>query len=84
MGVMQRACILVLSLSMWTLAGCAFTAAPPGHVAKEWATAFRELQLTPIFPPREDVQVGDIYIVPVEPGEEEERAFKEKGYLPRG
>ena len=84
MGVMQRACILVLSLSMWTLAGCAFTGAPPGHVAKEWATAFRELQLTPIFPPREDVQVGDIYIVPVEPGEEEERAFKEKGYLPRG
>lgn len=64
-------------------AGCATSTAKPGYVAKQWATAFRELQLTPIFPPREDVQVGDIYVVPVAP-EDEKKVFGARGYLPRG
>jgi len=66
------------------IAGCSSTTpVEPGNVAKQWATAFRELQLTPVFPPREDVQVGDVYVVPVAP-EDEEEIFRDKGYLPRG
>lgn len=74
---------LILLLCIVVTAGCATSPAPQGYVAKQWATAFRELQITPVFPPREDVQVGDIYVVPVAP-EDEEAVFLAKGYLPRG
>jgi len=64
-------------------AGCSSPTVEPGYVAKQWAVAFRELQLTPVFPPREDVQVGDVYVVPVAP-EDEQKLFRTRGYLPRG
>ncbi len=75
--------VLILLTCGLLTAGCATAPAPAGYVAKQWATAFRELQITPIFPPREDVQVGDIYVAPVAP-EDEEAVFSAKGYLPRG
>ena len=43
----------------------------------------RELGIIPVFPPREDVQVGDVYIAPVSP-DEELRALKKKEFLPLG
>jgi hypothetical protein len=39
------------------------TPAPPGTAVREWSCKIRELQIQPIFPPREDFAVGDIYIV---------------------
>lgn len=33
-----------------------------GDFQKEWNLALRELGINPIFPPREDVQVGDVYV----------------------
>lgn len=33
-------------------------------VAKSWSERLSEYQITPIFPPREDVYVGDVYLVP--------------------
>ena len=33
-----------------------------GKVMREWTNTIGQLGLTPIFPPREDVQVGDIYV----------------------
>lgn len=75
--------IFFLLSFVFLTSGCATSPAPEGYVAKQWATAFRELQITPIFPPREDVQVGDIYVVPVAP-EDEDAIFEAKGYLPRG
>jgi hypothetical protein len=63
------------------LAGCVNT--PRGYVAKEWSSTMRELGIIPVFPPREDVQVGDVYLAPVSP-DEEIKAFKKKEFLPLG
>jgi hypothetical protein len=63
------------------LTGCAST--PPGYVAREWSLAIRELGITPVFPPREDLQVGDIYMAPSTP-EREAVLLDEKGFVPLG
>ncbi len=39
----------------------------PGYVAKEWSTTIREFGIVPVFPPREDLAVGDIYLSPTPP-----------------
>jgi hypothetical protein len=57
--------------------------APRGYVAKEWSETLRELSIIPVFPPREDVQVGDIYAAPSKP-EDEEKLLKKTGFLPIG
>ena len=54
-----------------------------GMVAREWSEEMRELQINPVFPAREDLQVGDIYLPATTPEDAEER-IKEKGYLPIG
>ena len=56
----------------------------PGFVGKEWSATIREFGVVPVFPPREDVQVGDIYISPVAPDEEiEKRLINKHGtFLP--
>jgi hypothetical protein len=62
------------------LAGCG-TNVEPGFVAKQWAGEMRELQINPVFPPREDFQVGDVYLPAVRP-EDAEAKIAEKGYMP--
>jgi outer membrane protein OmpA-like peptidoglycan-associated protein len=34
----------------------------PGLVARRWAEGIGQLRLSPLFPPREDIEVGDIYL----------------------
>lgn len=77
---MRQRAVLISILSI-LLGGCAST--PRGYVAKEWSLTMRELGIVPVFPPREDVQVGDVYVAPVSPDQEVE-AFKKKRYLPLG
>lgn len=72
---------MVLFLMAMGLAGCAST--PPGYVAREWSKAMRELGITPVFPPREDLQVGDIYMSPSTP-EREAVLLDETGFVPLG
>ncbi len=44
------------------LPGCATLTMPKRlHVQQQWAQTFRELGIVPVFPPREDVYVGDMY-----------------------
>lgn len=43
------------------LIGCVST--PRGAAAREWSLSLRELQIVPVFPPREDVYVGDVYAI---------------------
>lgn len=74
-----HSCSIVLILVVTI--GCMKT--PPGYVAREWSTTMRELAITPVFPPREDVQVGDIYMAPTAPNGEQEILDK-KGFLPMG
>ena len=33
------------------------------HIIQEWDSAVRRLGITPVFPPREDTQVGDLYLI---------------------
>ncbi len=75
----SRAPLFICAALFFT--GCANT--PPGYVAKEWSATMRELGIIPVFPPREDVLVGDVYIAPVSP-DEEVAAFKKKEFLPLG
>ena len=49
------------------LAGCTNT--DPGFVAKQWSEEMRELQMNPVFPPREDFYVGDVYLPAVRPAD---------------
>jgi hypothetical protein len=43
-------------------AGCSNPVAP-GFLAREWTESLREQQVHALFPPREDVRVGDIYLL---------------------
>lgn len=52
--------LAVLLLGATVLSGCA-NKFGPGQLARDWSCKMREMQIAPIFPPREDVQVGDIY-----------------------
>lgn len=77
---MKAKLFLPIALSM-ALLGCE-NAAPnkPGFVAKQWFEQIRELQVNVVFPPREDVQVGDIYITPQT--EHAQKIIDSEDYLP--
>lgn len=51
--------LVVLASGLFIFA-CA--AAKPGEVQRAWVSTLREMGIHPVFPPREDVQVGDIYL----------------------
>jgi hypothetical protein len=72
---------MVLVTCLIALTSC--TGIPRGYVAREWSMTMRELNITAVFPPREDVYVGDIYPAPVNPSQEDELR-KKKGWLPLG
>lgn len=58
----------------------------PGRFAKEWSDNMRELQVYPVFPPREDLQVGDVYLL-TDPTPEAIRSPSQAssiGFLPIG
>ncbi|HSK40827.1 MAG TPA: hypothetical protein VK943_13760 [Arenibaculum sp.] len=60
------------------LAGCAVSR-DPGYVAREWEDSMRELSIYPLFPPREDVQVGDVYVLQAADGQVPEDGFTTPG-----
>ncbi|MEM6504861.1 MAG: hypothetical protein AAF711_05295 [Planctomycetota bacterium] len=50
-------------------------------VAKDWNKTIRASQVMPVYPPTEDLQPGDMFIV-TSTLEEQHDAWKKKGYLP--
>lgn len=42
------------------MSGCAAKYGP-GQLARDWSCKMREMQIRPLFPPREDFHVGDLY-----------------------
>ena len=59
---MNNKLIISAVLSLFLISSCA-TNKP---VAKNWGERLREYQIVPIFPPREDVYIGDVYVASVE------------------
>ena len=66
MDILKSAFVLLLVM---LLTGCPKT--DRGYVQREWAMSLRELGITPIFPPREDLVVGDIYAYNYDPNDVE-------------
>jgi hypothetical protein len=78
-------CIFLALFTLLVLAGT-YPAAKTekGYVMKEWCSQMRELGIVPIFPPREDVQVGDIYVYPYDPSDSEIEKLVGSNYSPIG
>lgn len=54
----------LISLSLLLSACSALT--PTGQLSLEYAKAARQIGITPVYPPREEFQVGDVFLVSVE------------------
>src|SRR5438552_2429103 len=48
------------------LAGCR-SHYTPGFVYRDWSARMNEMGIFTVFPPREDIVVGDVYAVPLHP-----------------
>ena len=58
-------------LTVIVLLGCKSNELEFVEVQKEWATMFRQLGIVPIYPPREDYFVGDVYASSYDPHDPE-------------
>ena len=61
---------IVLLAIVLTLPGCPIQQDDRLFVQREWSKSLRELGIVPVFPPREDFYVGDIYAYGYDPGGE--------------
>lgn len=55
---------LILTLTLALIYGCTYNR---GLVYREWTETMSQLGIFPVFPPREDVQVGDVWLLPMHP-----------------
>jgi hypothetical protein len=60
-GVLKANVALVSVLLALGTGACATRPPPQGFVAEQWGRNLAELRILPVFPPREDVQPGDVY-----------------------
>jgi hypothetical protein len=59
---------LFISVLIATLLLSACVTQPkPGSVYRDWAARMSEMGIFPVFPPREDIVVGDVYFLPSHP-----------------
>lgn len=56
-----------VAMNLIVLCGCSSDRLDPGKIEKEWSTSTRQLGVYPLFPPKERVYPGDIYIFPTAP-----------------
>src|SRR5712691_1528623 len=49
------------------LSGCASNKSKYGSVYREWSSRMSEMGIFPVYPPREDIVVGDVYALPLHP-----------------
>lgn len=70
-----------IALLLATCAIVACSATPEkGRVQREWVNTLRELGINPVFPPREDLQVGDVYLRRGDP--EDPATVSKRGFVP--
>jgi hypothetical protein len=63
------------------LAACATPQGQLERVAKDWCLTIRASQVLPVYPPSEDVEPGDVFIVDTSLADQA-RVYEEKGFLP--
>ncbi len=69
MNSRHAALILLCSAVTAGLTGCAHKQVfKHGQVYRDWNDRLSEMGVLPVFPPREDIVVGDIYLLPMHPG----------------
>jgi hypothetical protein len=51
------------------------------HIAKDWCLTIRASQVIPVYPLTEDIHPGDVFLVQVPIGRQQE-IYKDKGFLP--
>ncbi|WP_353117284.1 hypothetical protein [Nitratidesulfovibrio sp.] len=74
-------CGLLLGLALLT-AGCNHARyRQMESVASDWCMTIRASQVIPVYPPREDLEPGDVFLV-TQPLPQQAREYKTKGYLP--
>ena len=65
--IFSRQIIITLLVGVFTFGLIYGCGTMPGHVYKEWSRTMAQLGIFPVFPPREDVQVGDVWLLPMHP-----------------
>ncbi len=73
---MGRACLLVVLLG-----ACATPGRELERVAKDWCLTIRASQVLPVYPPSEDVEPGDVFLVDTSLADQA-RTYEERGFLP--
>jgi hypothetical protein len=62
-------------------AGCATPGQELERVAKDWCLTIRASQVLPVYPPSEDVEPGDVFVVDTSLADQA-RVYEERGFLP--
>lgn len=77
------ALVFVLSWLLVLGSGCAASMKRRDleSVARDWSLTIRAGQVLPVYPPNEDVQPGDLFLVQM-PVEQQKDVFRELGFLP--
>ena len=71
----------VLALIVVATVGCTSPQKEMEQVAKDWCLTIRASQVLPVYPLTEDLQPGDVFVVP-KPLSQQTSVYKQKGFLP--
>src|SRR5882757_9909008 len=60
---------LVAIVTALVVAGCCSNQHPfsSGQVYRQWSSSMSQMGIFPVYPPREDIVVGDVYALPLHP-----------------
>lgn len=65
--IMSKVVLSLYLLVIIGFTGCAGKEYKPNLVYKEWTRTMSQEGIFPVFPPREDIQAGDIWLLPIHP-----------------
>lgn len=75
------ALILLIAVLALSMTGCAVNRADQlKQVAKDWCMTIRASQVLPVYPPSEDIQPGDVFVVQT-PLSKQAEIYEDKGFL---
>ncbi len=80
-----KLCLLLAASLVAMAPGCASTQKRRDleSVARDWNDTIRASQVMPVYPPSEDLQPGDLFVVQM-PIEQQQKLYEDLGFLPFG